>query len=256
MNNQTCRLLFAAAAVAVLPTLGLAQQTPYAIQGENFEGYQPNVQLSDLTQWHAWDADPTHSAATTVDFSHWGGQAIDIRGTSSGSAWSDLVYQYNATGGQYRYSAWQYLPSNITGTDVYFILMNQYADNGAKNWSTQVRFDLGNNLVYDNLGGASNRVALVRDAWVPITVDIDLDNNHQVVSYNSQTVFDGAWMRMGGATPTFAAVDLYGSDGSHSYYDDIGFVSVPAPSVLALAGGVFCFYPGRRRRVVATGVVA
>ena len=127
--------------------------------------------------------------------------------------------------------------------------MNTYVDGGAKNWSTQVRFDLNRNTVYDDLGGGSNVLPLIRDQWVPITVDIDLDNNTQVISYNSQTLFKGAWTRMGGATLSLAAVNLYGSSASHTYYDDVSLIQIPAPASVAAIGGVMVFT--RRRRPAA-----
>ncbi|MEZ4767473.1 MAG: hypothetical protein R2844_03500 [Caldilineales bacterium] len=42
--------------------------------------------------------------------------------------------------------AWQYVPTDFIGQS-YFILLNTYNDNGPYNWSTEVVFDGGSDIV-------------------------------------------------------------------------------------------------------------
>ncbi len=186
------------------------------ISVEGFQGYAPGTALNNVGGWRLWDNNPAVVAYTTNTLARNGGLSCDIL------APSDVVHIYTPTSGRWLYTAWQYIPSSTTGTDTYFILMNTYNANGAKYWSTQVRFVLGSNQLYDNLVGGvtGNVLTIVRDAWVLISVDIDLDAGTQTVRYNDQLLYTASWNRLGGVR-AFAAVDLYGSSASHVYYDDI-----------------------------------
>jgi hypothetical protein len=87
----------------------------------------------------------------------------------------------------------------------------------------------------------------VRDQWVPISVSINLDTNSQTVFYNNQQLFTAPWVRMSGGALSLAAVDLYGSSASHTYYDDISLTAVPESATIALAGAAgFVAFPRRR----------
>ncbi|MEK6702749.1 MAG: hypothetical protein AABZ53_10835 [Planctomycetota bacterium] len=134
--------------------------------------------------------------------------------------------------------------------------MNTYDDFGAgttDRWSLQLKFDLSNNTVYDDaLGGAGSPgtafLAIVRDAWAEISVDIDLDANTMVARYNGAVVISTSWTRgTAGAQQAIEAVDLYSSSTGPVFYDDLALTRVPAPGalgVLALGG----LMAGRRRR--------
>ena len=196
---------------------------------EGFESYAGGTQLHGVNGWAGWDNAAGSGAKTSLLFAHTGAESVDILGSASGSI-SDLVHTFTATSGKWRFTAWQYIPSSST-TDTYFILLSMYYAGGSKAWSTQIYFNLSSNVLYDNLGGvSSNTITVVRDVWVPIIVDIDLDQNTQTASYNNQTIFTGPWLRMGGPVG-FQAVDLYGSNAQHVYYDDITLVSMNNPIV-------------------------
>jgi hypothetical protein len=116
----------------------------------------------------------------------------------------------------------QYIPGNATGT-TYFILLNEYNDGGPNDWSTQLAFDLDANTV--------EGVDLVRDAWVEIKVEADLDNNLADVYYNDTLLTSEAW----GANPSIAAIDLFANNATAVYYDNIAVaVAVPEPATLTL----------------------
>lgn len=188
---------------------------------DGFEGYTTGQALHNVGGWVGWDNAAGATAYCSNTFSRTGVKSQDVR------AASDSVHLYTQTSGRWLYTLWQYIPSNVTGSDTYLILMNTYAAGGAKSWSTQIHFVFSNNTVFDNMqGGVTGTTrTLVRDQWVPISVDIDLDLGTQTVSYNSQVLFTGSWNRQGGSR-RFQAVDLYGSTASHVYYDDISLTAV------------------------------
>ena len=93
---------------------------------------------------------------TRSTFSRTGVKSQDIRATT------DSVHLYTQTSGHWLYTVWQYIPSNVTGSDTYFILMNTYAAGGSKSWSTQIHFVFSNNTVADNMLG--NQIPDITDA--------------------------------------------------------------------------------------------
>ncbi|MDP1663144.1 MAG: hypothetical protein Q8L55_14600 [Phycisphaerales bacterium] len=192
-----------------------------AAHSDGFEGYTTGQSLQNVGGWWGWDNDS--NAAGTVE----GGAARTGVKSQRIDSTTDSVRLYTQTSGQWVYTAWQFIPTNVTGSETYFILLNTYSAGGAKSWSTQIRFQFNNNTVYDNMqGGVTGSTrTLVRNQWVPITVLINLDAGTQTVSYNNQVLFTGSWNRQGGAR-RLQAVDLYGSSSKGVLYDDISLTAV------------------------------
>ena len=172
---------------------------------EDFDSYPANYQLHGQGGWRGWDNSVAAGAFTTTTYKRSTAKSVDIAGPS------DLVQKFTATSGQWQVKVWQFIPANTTGNDTYFILMNTYNDGGAKSWSTQVIFNFSTNLVYDNMGGAVGSVALVRDQWVPIVVDVDLDTKKQTIYYNGTKVTKVDWNRLGGVAAIGATRASVGS---------------------------------------------
>ncbi|MBK9233822.1 MAG: hypothetical protein IPO15_24025 [Anaerolineae bacterium] len=87
--------------------------------------------------------------------------SVDILGAS------DLVHEYSGySSGSWVYTAWQYVPTDYTGQS-YFILLNTYVDVGTNNWSVQVQFDAGTNLVV-NTGATGGTLPLIKGQWVEL----------------------------------------------------------------------------------------
>lgn len=195
-----------------------------ASYSDGFEGYTLGQSLNGLGGWTGWDNAAAAAGWSTATVARTGSRSQEIRTTT------DSVRTFNYTSGKWTFTIWQFIPTNATGADTYFILMNQYVAGGAKQWATQIRFQLSNNTVYDNItGGVTGSTrTLVRNQWVPISIDIDLDAGTQTAKYNGQVLFSASWMRRGGPK-ALAAVDLYGSTANLVYYDDL--------SVNATSGG-------------------
>src|SRR4030067_3611190 len=85
--------------------------------------------------WKGWDNSPAAGALTSDDQARSVPNSVAILGAS------DLTHPYAGyTSGAWTYTAWQYIPTDFTGTS-YFILLNTYNDGGPYNWSTEVSFD-------------------------------------------------------------------------------------------------------------------
>ena len=121
---------------------------------DGFESFDPLVALNYIGGWEPWDNLAGAVGYPSSAFAHSGSNSVLIRQPV------DLVRRYSVNSGVWTYTAWQYIPSSTTGADHYFILMNTYNAGGTKYWSTQVRFDLANNRLYDNLSGTSGNLAI------------------------------------------------------------------------------------------------
>jgi len=219
-------------------------------RSETFDAYASGTQMHHVDDWKGLGDSLAQGALTSSDFSLSGQHSLDIVGSPTAYL-SDLVQTFSEKSGQWLIAAWQYIPSSTSGSETSFSLMNKYHDHGAKNWSTRLKFDLDNGLVYDDLGSATGSLPLVRDQWVPIIVNIDLDQNFQTVYYNGQKLLSAPWVRMSGGASALAAIELNGGSASHTYYDDISLTSVPesASVALAWAAGLTAFPRRRNHRM-------
>ena len=242
------------AGLALLPAA-----TAMAQWSDNFDSYATGSQLHGQGGWKGWDNAAAQGALTSSTQSISAPNSAAITAGPGGAYGSDLVHEYSGySSGQWRYQASLFIPTNTTGTNTYFILMNKYVDLNPGNvdrWSFELQFNLTTNVAYDDLLGTgggpspgSASVPIVRNAWIPIRVDIDLSANTFTSFYNGAPVISGAWTRgQAGATSTIGCVDLYGGDASNVYYDDLSLSQIPSPAgamVLGLGGLLLA----RRRR--------
>jgi len=187
---------------------------------EDFDSYAADSSLHGQGGWQGWDNSSAATAYVRTTYARSAPNAAAITGAS------DLVHTYsNANSGLWIYTAWQYIPTGVTGGS-YFILLNQYTDGGPYNWSTQVRFDADTNQVV-NEGVTGGSLSLIRDRWVEIRVEIDLDSYTQHFYYDGDLLFQGSWTneQSGSGSLNIAAVDLFANTGT-AYYDNLSMVQV------------------------------
>lgn len=193
-----------------------------ATWSDSFDFYATGSQMHGQGGWKGWDNAPSAGALTSSAQARSAPNSVDIMLDA------DLVHEYSgATSGQWVYTAWQYIPSGFTGT-TFFILLNTYSDGGTKNWSTQVNFNSGTGLV-SNDGASGGTLPLVTGQWVPIRVEIDLDQDTQDFYYNHQLLYSGTWTDevSGGGAANIGAVDLFANGATSAFYDDISLIAVP-----------------------------
>jgi hypothetical protein len=193
--------------------------SPAGLWSDNFDSYPIGTLLHGVGGWKGWANDPNAAAYTTDAQARSAPASVDIVGPA------DLVHEYSgATSGQWVYTAWQYVPGDMTGLS-YFILLNAYDDAGVtNNWSTQVSFDGTNGTVISEFEGA--QLPLVTDQWVEFRVEINLDTDWQTIFYDGQILSQKSWTEgvSGGGALNIAAVDLFANGASSVYYDDMSLV--------------------------------
>lgn len=190
---------------------------------DDFDSYATGSQMHGQGGWKGWENNPAYGALTTDLVARSTPNSVEIVDAS------DLVHEYSGyTAGFWTYTAWQYVPSDFSG-ESYFLLLNQYDDVGAtNNWSTQVHFRADTDLVIADGVGSGSTLPLVRDRWVEIRVEINLNNDSQQFYYDGQLLFEGSWTdgMSGDGILNIGAVDLYANGASAVYYDDLSLVEV------------------------------
>jgi hypothetical protein len=191
---------------------------------ENFDSYANDSQMHGQGGWKGWFNDPNAGAFVRDDQAHSAPHSVEIAGAS------DLVHEYSGyTTGTWTYTAWQYIPSSVSGI-TYFILLNSYDDAGLNlNWSLELQFDTGLDTVLND-GPDGGSLPIIYDQWVEIRDEIDLDNDTQTVFYGGVELFTGSWANgmSGGGVANIAAVDLFANLATPVYYDDVSLMGPPA----------------------------
>jgi hypothetical protein len=225
-------LIFVLSLSIALPAIRVSAASDWY---ENWDSYTTGQDMHGVGGWKGWDNNPGATAYTSNSQSFSAPNSIAISGNS------DLVHEFSGyDAGAWRFSAMQFIPTAFTGEVSFFILLNTYNDGGPYDWSTQVAFDASVDSVYDTMHGGN--LPLIKDQWVEIRVDIDLDNNSQDVYYGGDLLFHSYWA---GLNTSISAVDLWANASLSSpvYYDDLSLVKSVAVSVQAPAtvtpGGIF-----------------
>lgn len=216
--------LFVAGAAAVLVPQGAA-----AVVVDDFESYTPGWNLHGQGGWHGWDNRPSSGTTVSTSFARSGRNSMLVSGPT------DMVRTFGGLDrGEWVLSLWQYIPSSASGTG-YFILLNEYADNGPYGYSVQIRNDFNAGKVTSDLslvGPAT--LSMVKDAWVEYRFEIDLTMNSVAEYYDGQLLSTHPWQD--GGLNVIQAVDLCACGSGAVYYDDLQLVQVPEPATLAFAG--------------------
>ena len=226
---------------SVLVTMGVAVLCMGGLAlgqwSENFDGYNNGQKLCGEGGWECWWNDPGADAKVTDAQANSGKFSVDIIGAS------DLVYpSLNATEGQWTLSMMHYVVAG-NNNSTYLIVNNEYdGDAGTAQWSIEINFTTGGKVVDDFRGEAD--INTIYDKWVPIRIEVDLDEDTQETYYNDVLLSDGVYAIRGGAVE-INNLDLF-SNGPQEYFDDI---------VLAMSGGgepMGCLYK-LKKKVKAKG---
>ena len=200
---------------------GTGRAPALANWSDNFDSYATDLLLQGVGGWKGWANDPAAAGYTRDE------QARSVPNSIEIVNFTDAVHEYaGAASGTWHFTAWQYIPTGATG-ESYFILLNQYDDAGAtNNWSTQVNINMDQELVVAEGEAAGATLPMIRDEWVEIRVEIDLDADVQRFYYGGDLLYECTWTEglSGGGILNIAAMDLWGNGASAVYYDDMSLV--------------------------------
>lgn len=197
---------------------------------ENFDSYVDGSAIEGQAGWQNWDVCATgnqvFNTASTAQASS-GANSLRMVGSGGGCNFcSDTTHELNGpyTSGQWTMSMQTYIPSTFGG-DAFVIVMNTYNNcGGPYDWSAQVNFsdngtvgpdDLQSNVLIDG------DQTIIFDQWIELKMEIDLDANSVIYSYNDVQMFSADWTTAG--TVEIAALDLFPGDDTTSewFVDDI-----------------------------------
>ncbi|MFN0132155.1 MAG: hypothetical protein ACKVW3_06445 [Phycisphaerales bacterium] len=210
---------------------------------DNFDSYANGSPLVGQGGWLYWNGSgPPAAMNATVDNT--------LSASAPNSAVSvletDVVQVFNITTGKWVCKAKTYVPSAATGIG-YFIMLNTfthpYVSGG--NWSIELDFIAATNVVTSinrsvaNGGPGNTTLPLIRDAWVEVVVNIDLDMDTFDVTYGGMPLVPPSpmnkWSQNTSATVGAAriqCIDLY-SQMVGFRWDDVSLLPVVVPSCKA-----------------------
>lgn len=243
-----CLFLGASAALGVSATRANMnnQSVPSPIHrawSDNFDSYTDGQLLdgtSDDGGWQGWANNPGAFGTVTSDNFRSAPYGVDINGAS------DLVHLYDATSGEWVFTAWQFIPVGQSGGTyggTYFIMMNSYTVGGSEaKWSVQIHFDNINNVVESEFDTENPTLPLIYGEWVQLRVEMDLTNDWFKFFYDDQLLVEKAWTagvnndNIGDLA--FDALDLFADSSTTVYYDDLTFLP-PGEALVCDAGGPY-----------------
>ena len=214
-----------------------------AFQSEFQKGCEKQVVLVDDTfedfeagpvcgqgGWQAWPANPNHCADVTDEDARSITNSLKLVGDEEAPLGDDAVRVISgADDGLWNFQAWTFVPSDATGTG-WVVMLNTYDPNGSKNWSLALALDASNGLIQENPLGKQNppTLPLIVDQWVPIDVQVDLDNDSCNVYYDAQLLLAGQSWSAGMNAPGKTSIEALhldagdpGSGISAMFIDDV-----------------------------------
>ena len=182
---------------------------------ETFDCYETGSSMHGQGGWRGWGNNVSAQGFVTDEYSLSPSHSLEM------SPGVDLVYEFSGVNfGQWTLVTKQFVPDDFTGYG-FLILLNTYSDNGPFNWSTQLR--IGDGVIHA-YGGET--LPLITGQWVDLRIEIDFDTDSQSIYYNNQLLVTKSWtngVSTGGAL-NLAVVDLFITNGSLFYYDDVSLV--------------------------------
>jgi hypothetical protein len=217
---------------------GGAEAFPFS---DSFDSYAPGAfpciggGCSGPNGWSIWYSGGT-AGQIVSGAAHSGTNYLQL------AAGSDIVQTGNLTSGQWVLRAYSFIPTGDTGQS-YFIVMNAYGSTAVDTWSIEIQFNGSTGSILDDTSGVCPHPAppvigtIVRDQWVEVRAEINLDANTYSLFYNGQAIRTNITYTSQGTcspvlTPAIACLDLYSFTSNGARWDSIS---------LQAAGGTGCY---------------
>jgi hypothetical protein len=194
---------------------------------DNFDSYAHGTLLYNVGGWTGWDnvaaAAGTVSNARARSAPHSIAVAVD----------DDAIHPFtNIQGGQWVLTAWQYVPSNLSGI-TYFVVNSYYQHGGPYYWAVELHFDPATGRVHDHLRdpNANTTLPIAYDRWAEIRIEADLRSGLGTVSqyYDGQLLLSGNWITGTVGQLAIGNLDLYAPHPETVYYDDLSLQPAGLP---------------------------
>jgi hypothetical protein len=189
---------------------------------DNFEDFTPGP-ICGQGGWEAWYINPDNCGTVTNEESFSIVQSLKLVGAEEAPKGDDAVRIIDgATEGVWHFHADTFVPADAYGRG-WVVLLNTYSAGGDKNWSLALALDADQGLVQDNPLGQQDppTLPLVVDRWVPIDVEVDLDNDICTVYYDGQVLLEGQSWSAGMNAPGKAAIEALHLDAGDPNGDGI-----------------------------------
>ncbi len=226
--------------ISLLMLTGLLQAQT-VLFSDNFDSYTAGQRLcsQNNTDWTTWSNAPgtSEDAYVSSEQAYSGVNSLKIAGTN------DIIYRFsNQTSGVFDIEFRYFVPSS--GNGAYFNIQHYY--NPGVEWAFEC-FLYNSGSGYVTINGANTNFNIPADAWFPVKVHVDLDNNSATLTVNGVDVITWPFNYTSDNTSgicQLGSVNFYaGAPGTGTvqgtyYVDDFVFTEVTAAN-----DGHFVFTP-------------
>jgi hypothetical protein len=203
-------------AVLTVSSFGGSAALAEPLVWDNFDEYDADSSIIGQGDWEGWDEGFADAIVYEEDsFS----EPNSLRLLPA----SDVVQVLSeVTEGRWVARAMVLVPADMVG-NAYFLLLNTYAHNGPKNWSTQVTLNAAS---VTSAGGsgltrpATSRLPTILDMWVEVRVEFDLDAGTQEIYYGGE-LLDPSHPWSSNGVNEIQCVDLYSDTSDGCLMDDV-----------------------------------
>ena len=214
-------------------------QAQTVVYSDNFDSYTAGQQLcsQNNTNWTTWSNTPgsAEDAYISTEQANSGNNSLKITGTN------DIIYRFsNQTSGVFDIDFNYYVPTS--GSGAYFNVQHYY--NPGIEWAFEC-FLYNSGSGYITINNNNTNFSYPTNAWFPVKIHVDLDNNSASLTVNGTSVITWTFSNTSEATNgicQLGSVNFYAgapNNASGTYYvDDFVFSEISAAN-----DGSFVFLP-------------
>ena len=214
-------------------------QAQTVVYSDNFDSYTAGQQLcsQNNTNWTTWSNTPgsAEDAYISTEQANSGSNSLKITGNN------DIIYRFsNQTSGVFDIDFNYYVPSS--GSGAYFNVQHYY--NPGVEWAFEC-FLYNSGSGYITINNNNTNFSYPTNAWFPVKIHVDLDNNSASLTVNGTSVITWTFSNTSEATNgicQLGSVNFYAgapNNASGTYYvDDFVFSEISAAN-----DGSFVFSP-------------